>query len=242
MDRTLTFDGTLGKGKNATLTIDRTGLLDLSYFFRNYFNRIDEGRYHSWNSERWSHLDEKKAVMNFDNDELFNLFLGVYDPKDFANFLEDNMLDPREFHNNSLLTVLRQFDQFHRRVYYHEISRHFVLEPLASKERFLQEISEIEKIVKPNFTGKDYGSDEVMCRYNINCNTKNKDVGDELGNITTRPYRKSTSLTVLSKLKLETNRPIYIVREGGGWDLSNPFEFLRIYSDMPTDHLKVVRK
>ena len=237
MEKALSFYPTIGNPPETTLTIDRTCMLDLSYFFDKIFSEITGGT--SFDPNLWE-LSEKKAVSKFNLEKLLGGLLNTYDPKELASFLR-NHADMEDYHNESLIKRLESFDENYERIL--EVSRRgrFYLGPLFFEDSVWEEVQKIESVVKPLKFKWYSGFEKDWYFWKHETAQKKYNLTDKERGIT-RLYNINFRERILKKLGESRGKPLFTVAEE--FDLPNLdyFSIIRECSEMPTDHLEIVRK
>ncbi|MCA9487897.1 MAG: hypothetical protein KC516_02960 [Nanoarchaeota archaeon] len=241
--RVLSFYGTVGNSEETILTIDREGFLDLSYLFRDFFATMGDV-YGKWSKSRWE-INDKIAIakFNFEEEFLRNL-LGRYSPDELAGFLEEHVSDIQDFHNETLIKKIRNFEKNYEKLEYSYLLRkHIIFLPNGTNNKEISEkVGRIEKLCGDPKSIKKLSWEERMSYKTLETEKKDKFSFGEDERIFTGPYPAKSLPFLAKKLKEESGRSFFIVnRYFSGPDLDY-FSIIRNCRDLPLNHLKLVEK
>ena len=236
MNEILGFRNTVGNHQTAELHIKKEADIDLIPFFKDVFKEndlitlsdeefADNNCNHPYRMpERWYETDAE-AVMEFRVEEFFQAMFRRFEPTDVADFLQPQLADQNDYHNEAMLERIRNFYDIYGSVTLRYDKSHFALNPERNTD-----VSEIESIVKP--------------RFNHNTATRefytflNKGTEEGARN-TTRPYHRSMLLEVKARL-YNNEKPILTLTGAPGTRLD--FYSIITRYDLPTNHLEIRRK
>lgn len=237
----LSFYGTIGNPEETFLTIDRTGFLDLSYLFKNFFSHMGDGFTRCW-SERWE-INENQAVVKFNLEkEFFKNLLGRYEPKEFASFLKEHMTDMFDYHNDILIKRLEDFDKNFERIYIYMDKKHFFLRPNENnKDSLAKKVKEIESIKTPN-RSKRITNREIEHYVSRRDALKSKYSFGEGERGVTKLYRNDSLNELLDKLEENFGKPFFPVNPYMSGPHLDYFSIIRSCYEIPVEHLKIVEK